>query len=231
MIKIIASTFLFICSMYMLQPLAAQTSSHQQKEAQALLEQAKTQMSAENYTAANRSFRQMLELNTVLPTEMCYFFANTLYMIGQYENSLRFLEKYQGLAGKGGEYFRESEELQGLLMKEMERIRACNHCDLRGYVVETCYVCQGKGDIVQRCHKCFGREKIKCETCSGEGVVIEKDHFGQKNYHSCTVCQGKGVQLCPVCEGKGSLSSDCRSCGGSGQLPTEQLCSHPDTPQ
>lgn len=231
MIKYIIYTLLCICCLSLVQPVAAQNARSEKKEMQDLLDQAKRQMSAEDYVAANRSFRKMLELNAVLPTEMCYYFANTLYMLGQYENSLRFVEKYQSLAGSGGDYFRESEELQGLLKKEMEIIRACSYCDHKGYVLEECIYCEGEGELVQNCKKCFGREKIKCENCKGEGVVIQKNSFGQKTYQSCTVCDNTGIQLCPLCEGKGQLSSPCRHCGGSGEQAGTQLCSHPATPQ
>lgn len=231
MIKYIYYILLCVCSLQMLQPVSAQDSRNEKKEMLVLLDQAKQQMSAEDYVAANRSFRKMLDMNTVLPTEMCYYFANTLYMLGQYENSLRFVEKYQSLAGKGGEYFRDSERLMDLLRKEMETIRACAQCDLKGYVLEECHYCEGQGQMVQNCRKCFGREKIKCESCQGEGVVIRKNSFGQKTYQSCTVCDNTGIQLCPLCEGKGKLSSDCRYCGGDGKLPGTQLCSHSHTPQ
>lgn len=231
MIRYFIYTLLFICSLSLAQPVSAQTSRNERKEMQELLDQAKRQMSAEDYVAANRSFRKMLELNAVLPTDMCYYFANTLYMLGQYENSLRFVEKYQSLAGSGGEYFRESEELQEMLKQKMETIRACSHCDLKGYVLEECSYCEGEGQVVQNCRKCFGREKIKCESCEGEGVVIQKNSFGQKTYQSCTACDNTGIQLCPLCEGKGKLSSNCRHCGGDGKQPGTQVCSHPATPQ
>lgn len=228
--KYIRISLLFFCCIYLLQPLVAQTAQSEHQEVQVLMEQAKKQMAAEDYEAANRSFRKMLETNAVLPTDMCFYFATTLYMIGQYENSLRFVEKYERLAGSGGEYFRETAELKLLLGEEMETIKACNHCDLKGYVLETCHECEGKGELFQSCRKCFGRVKIKCETCSGEGVKIEKDHFGQKHYQSCPTCEGEGIQICPLCKGKGSLSSKCRSCGGSGQRQTVKLCSHPPHP-
>lgn len=231
MIKYFFFTLLCICCLSMVQPVSAQTSNNERKEMQQLLDQARRQMSAEDYGAANRSFRKMLELNAVLPTEMCYYFANTLYMLGQYENSLRFVEKYQSLAGRAGEYFRESEELKDMLKTEMETIRACGLCDHKGYVLEECHYCEGEGQMVQSCKKCFGREKIKCEVCKGEGVVIQANSFGQKTYHSCTVCENTGIQICPLCEGEGKLSSDCRNCGGDGKLPGTQLCSHPAAPQ
>lgn len=231
MIRYIFFTLLCISCLSLVQPVSAQSARSERKEMQDLLNQAKRQMSAEDYVAANRSFRKMLEIDAVLPTEMCYFFANTLYMLGQYENSLRFLEKYHSLAGSGGDYYRESLELQELLKEEMETIRACSYCDHKGYVLVECHYCEGAGEMVQSCRKCFGREKIKCESCEGEGVVIQKNSFGQKTYQSCTVCDNTGIQICPQCKGEGKLSSTCRHCIGSGKLPGTQLCTHPTASQ
>lgn len=201
--------------------------SKAQNEARELLETARKQMAAQDFQAANRSFHQMLELNTVLPTEMCYFFSSTLYMLGQYDNSLRFAEKYESLAGSGGEYFQESQELKGLLKEELKKVRACQLCDSQGYVLEDCRYCEGEGQLVQSCPKCFGHQRIKCETCKGEGVVIQKNKFGQNNYLSCTICEGSGIQKCPQCEGKGVREHNCRYCNGSGRIRTNHLCQHP----
>ena len=73
---------LFLC---MAEPGVAQTTgSKNKKDVIELLDKAKEQMAAEDYVAANKSFREMLELKAVLPSEMCYFFANTLYHLKQY---------------------------------------------------------------------------------------------------------------------------------------------------
>ena len=199
----------------------------QQKKATLLLSQAKEQMARQDYQAANSSFREMLELKTVLPTEMCYYFASTLFMLGQYENSLRFTEKYLSLAGAGGEFYKDSKELKTLLEEKMATIRDCSQCDSRGYVLEACPNCEQKGQLTKSCTRCYGREKVKCVGCEGEGVVIEKSHFSQPTYHTCQKCQGSGIQTCPQCKGAGKTLQDCRYCQGSGQIPTAKLCEHP----
>lgn len=198
----------------------------QQQKAALLLKQAKEQMALQDYQAANGSFREMLALKTVLPTEMCYYFASTLYKLGQYENSLRFTDKYLELAGAGGAFFKESKDLKALLLDKMETIRACAQCDAKGYVLEACPNCEQQGQLTKSCSRCYGREKIKCLSCEGEGVVIEKNHFGQRTYNPCQRCEGNGVQLCPQCEGAGVMAQDCLYCQGSGQVPTARLCEH-----
>lgn len=199
----------------------------QQKKATDLLSLAKEQMAREDYQAANGSFREMLKLKTVLPTEMCYYFASTLYMLGQYENSLRFTEKYLTLAGAGGEFYKDSQTLKGLLDEKMAVIRTCSLCDSKGYVLESCPNCDEKGQLTKSCTRCYGRVQVKCTACEGEGVVIEKNHFGQQTYHTCQRCEGAGIQQCPQCNGTGQTEQDCRFCQGSGFIATTVLCEHP----
>ena len=197
-----------------------------QKEATELLAQAKQQMGQQNYVAANKSFRQMLALNIPLPTDMCFFFAGTLFHLGQYENSLQFVEKYRSLAGPGGEFYHESGELKEQLEGKMTIIRECLHCDSHGYVLEACAFCEGKGNFEQNCSRCFGRKKVHCASCSGEGIQIEDDLFGQKKYQTCKNCNGSGIRNCTFCQGEGKMVSKCEECRGQGQLPTSQLCRH-----
>lgn len=199
----------------------------QQTKATALLSQAKEQMAKQDYQAANGSFREMLALKTVLPTEMCYYFASTLYMLGQYDNSLRFTEKYLELAGAGGEFYKESRELKALLQKKMTTIRDCARCDTKGYVLEACPNCEESGQLSKSCTRCYGRKQVKCVSCEGQGVVIQKNHFDQQTYHTCQRCEGKGIQECPTCKGGGQTVQDCRYCLGSGLIPTTRLCKHP----
>lgn len=197
------------------------------KDAMELLVKAKEQMAVEDYHAANKSFREMLELNTALPTEMCYFFANTLYQLKQFDNSLRFVEKYESLAGAGGDYYQENLQLKKLLKEEMETVRECNYCDSQGYVLEECSYCNGEGTSRQSCKKCLGHKEIKCKNCSGEGVAIGKNHFGQNTYQTCQVCGGNGIQPCAHCDGKGFEDQNCQHCSGKGKIRTTQLCTHP----
>lgn len=199
----------------------------QQAKATALLTKAKEQMAQQEYQAANGSFREMLALKTVLPTEMCYYFASTLFMLGQYDNSLRFTEKYMELAGSGGEFYKESRELKALLQDKMATIRNCSHCDTKGYELEACLNCEQSGQLSKSCTRCYGRKQVKCISCEGEGVVIEKNHFEQQTYHTCQRCEGKGIQECPTCKGRGQAVLDCRYCQGSGRTPTTRLCKHP----
>ena len=104
-----------------------------------LMNKAKAEMKAEDYTAANKTFRKALATCKILPTDLSYLFAETLYVVHQYQNSLNFVEKYLGLAGQGGNYYDKAIELKGLLNAEFEKIKNCDYCNLSGYRYTTCY--------------------------------------------------------------------------------------------
>lgn len=195
-------------------------------EAHALLEQAKNKMEEGYYKQANLIFRRMLKLNTVLPTEMSYLFAETLYKVGQYENSMNFLKRYQDLTDRSGDYYLLSLDLEKELMLKLQEIRHCSLCDQHGYRLAPCETCQQTGKTEQTCHLCRGNGIIACPVCAGVGVNISYDQFNNKQYRSCERCQSKGLVTCHVCHGDKIILSPCPQCEGKGALATQQLCDH-----
>ena len=88
------------------------------------------EMNSGQYAEANVTFRKMLASKKVLPTNMSYFFAETLYMIKQFHNSENFVNKYLKLAGKGGDYYDQAVGLQKLLEDKKTEIRNTNWLSL-----------------------------------------------------------------------------------------------------
>ena len=68
-------------------------------EMQQALNYAKGLMADEDYEGANRTFRQLLKSGEVLPDDLAYLFSETLFMLGQYQNSRNFLNKYLEVTG------------------------------------------------------------------------------------------------------------------------------------
>jgi hypothetical protein len=191
-----------------------------------LLVLAKNQMQDGKYVAASFTFRKMLETNEVLPTEMAYYFAETLYMTGQYQNSKNFLEKYTDLTGGSGDFYKQSLELEKLLAAKTMEIEACNLCDNHGYRLHTCPNCQGEKIISQTCAYCKGQGISICTACEGGGVIISENVFGENEYKTCTQCNNKGFVPCPICLGVKKTIADCRQCHGNGSIATKDICDH-----
>jgi len=191
-----------------------------------LMNQAKKEMQADNYDAANKIFRKALSTHKILPTDLSYLFAETLYVIHQYQNSLNFVDKYIDLAGQGGNYYDKAIELKALLNAEFNKIKECAFCNLSGYRYIPCDNCKALGVTTETCYNCKGSGATVCPKCMGEGVYITFNSFSGKQYHSCDICEGKGYIICSICEGNKILSGTCSVCLGTKQKVSAILCDH-----
>lgn len=195
-------------------------------EVKELVEKAKLQMSQEDYEGANATFRQALATKKVLPTDMSYFFAKTLFIIHQNQNALNFVDKYIQLAGQGGDYYDEAINLKNLINRSFEEIKNCSYCNLSGYRYVSCDNCNALGYTTDICYNCRGNSPIMCKKCIGRGVIITTTAFGEHIYDSCDKCNSKGYVECPVCHGEEVLSGRCNVCLGSGKKVSKSICNH-----
>lgn len=183
-------------------------------------------MDVEDYTSANTIFRNILATEKILPNNLSYHFALTLYHIKQYRNSSNFIEKYLKLTGKAGDFYSQSLQLEQLLEQAFIEITQCELCDINGYQFITCSFCQGEKNIIEACSKCRAIGIISCQKCKGEGVVITTDAFGENKYQTCDRCSGKGLHTCDLCEGKKQLNLVCNICLGTGKESSKLICTH-----
>ena len=200
-------------------------------EGSRLMNGAISEMEKGNYEKANVFFRQIIEKSLPIPPEMPYFFAKTLFEIGQYDNSQNFLNKYIEINGTRGENYANARELQKHLAKPLQAIKDCQLCDKRGYRIEICPTCTGKKQIEQSCLYCRGKGIVGCNRCMGKGLVTVRNIFNIVEYHECDKCSGQGKHTCPKCEGNLKEFSECRTCQGVGTLSTENLCNHQPQPR
>lgn len=193
-----------------------------------LMNKAKDEMKAENYIGANKTFRKALATRKILHTDLSYLFAETLYVIHQYQNSLNFVDKYIDLAGQGGDFYEKAIELKELLHSEFDKIKECEYCNLSGYRYVVCDNCGGIGQTTETCYNCKGNGATICPKCMGEGVYITFNSFSGKQYHACDICDGKGYSTCSICNGDKILSGICSVCLGTKQKVSSILCDHID---
>ncbi len=191
-----------------------------------LFTEAKEQMQAGDYQAANVSFRKMLATGVTLPEEMCYFFAQTLFNVEQFQNAKEFAHKYIKLAGSTGEHYQASLDLLQKLESKLVSAKTCAKCDAFGYTLMHCERCGGEGEYVKTCHFCEGNNELHCSKCNGDGVLITLDAVGERFYNSCKKCGGKGYHPCTYCEGTGKLTQQCEQCFGIGKRTSNELCDH-----
>jgi len=178
------------------------------------------------YHEANISFRNALATNKVLPTNLSYYFAETLYLIRQYQNSKNFVDKYLSLAGYGGDFYEEAAHLHELIEGEFLKIKECQRCNAFGYRLVPCERCDATGIEVLECPECNGKGNTLCPKCTGTGVVITKDALGQDHYETCDKCGGDGIIVCERCLGAKEITRVCVVCLGTKWRASNILCNH-----
>ena len=195
---------------------------------QTFMKQATEQMNQEDYKGANHTFRQILASGKVIPTDMTFLFAHTLYMVDQFQNSQNFLDKYLRLTGRTGRYYRDALELKHVLEKQIEEILSCSLCNSHGYRLQPCTVCHQTGILSNTCSYCKGVGVTRCEVCDGLGVLVTKNPLGEDHYQTCSNCNGKSQVACKVCSGAKVETTKCTICRGTHFEATEVLCDHKD---
>jgi len=159
---------------------------------------------------------------------LCYHFAETLYGIGQYQNSKNFVDKYFQLTGRTGDNYAEVKMLEEMVNNEMQAIKECDLCNVSGYRLIPCEECVSVGTVKKVCHYCKGYGISVCTKCHGEGVLISANVLGVNEYYTCDRCNGDGKETCLICSGEKMLVVDCPVCNGSLKQPGTELCDHQD---
>jgi tetratricopeptide (TPR) repeat protein len=196
-----------------------------------LFNNAKAEMDKGDYEKANTYFRQIIESNLPISPEMPYYFAVTLYELGQFDNSLNFINRYIQINGRDAEKYDEARELQRRLQEPINAILACEFCNNQGYRIQTCPTCEGKKQISQACDLCRGRGMVGCNRCFGKGLITRRNVFNLVEYHECDKCNGEGKHTCPTCDGLINVISACNTCMGQGVVQTEEICNHQAPPR
>ena len=179
-----------------------------------------------DFETANSIFRNLIDSGLPLPDEMPYYFSETLFELGQYDNSSNFLKKYLELTGFKGENYLGAKELQEKLKINLAEIEACRLCDRRGYRYDTCFTCDGKKQIEQACDYCKSKGIVGCSRCSATGMIKKINVFNIVEFYECERCAGKGRLTCPECEGSGKEISNCKTCAGTGEITSDKICDH-----
>lgn len=196
-----------------------------------LMNSALAEMEKGDFERANAYFRQIIESNLPIPSEMPYFFAETLFQLGQFDNSSSFLEKYLEINGYQGDNYEQAKILQQKLKNHLDEISNCKFCDFRGYRYNGCPTCNGNRILEQSCSFCKAKGVVGCIKCMGKGLVTKKNIFNIIEYHECDKCGGDGRLDCPRCTGSLVEVSDCRTCRGQGRLISEEICNHQAEPR
>lgn len=183
-------------------------------------------MERADYQTANSIFRNLIDSGLPLPEEMPYYFSETLFHLGQYDNSQSFVTKYLELTGFTGQNYEAAARLKEKLKGPIAQIQACELCDRRGYLFENCSTCLGKKQSEQACSYCKAKGVVGCSRCGASGMIKKVNVFNLVDFYECERCAGKGRLACTTCGGSGKEVSACKTCEGSGKTASSTLCTH-----
>jgi tetratricopeptide (TPR) repeat protein len=132
------------------------------------------------YEEANNEFLFVIENMKNLPPKIAYFFGRNSFHLGQYKQSINWLNKYIQLQGTSGPYYEQA-------VSFLDR-------------AERQYIARQKSASTNDLYEaslfdCGGFEKMICPVCKGDGVIIKKNPFG-KSYNTCHYCEGNAYLSC-----------------------------------
>lgn len=138
---------------------------------------------AGNYEAADEKYRYVLKNLKSLPSDLTFHFGRNSYLLGEYSQSVDWLNKYIQLKGTGGQYSEEAvswlKKAEQELLKEREKKST-----------EATVILSKNYDI-----DCGPTGKVTCPVCSGSTVVIKKTYLGD-SYKTCPFCKKLGYLTC-----------------------------------
>lgn len=216
---------LILLSLFILAPLAV-TAQVNLGQTDRWMKGALAAMERSDYQTANSIFRNLIDSGQPLPEEMPYYFSETLFHLGQFDNSQNFVNKYLELTGFNGQNYEYAVRLKEKLKEPLAQIQDCKLCDRRGYRYATCSVCDGNKQIEQACAYCKANGVVGCSRCGASGMLKKVNIFNIVEFFECERCAGKGRLSCPTCGGSGKEVSACKNCEGSGKTPSADLCNH-----
>jgi len=141
-------------------------------------------MDTGEYEDADTQFKTVLKNVEVLPSEICYHFGKNSYLLGEFKQSINWLNKYIELKGTKGKYFEdcveylERSEKAYLIKQESEKSMVLTELS-------------GMNEF-----DCKGKKYIQCPICIGEGVLIEPGKMNNVIYKTCLHCLGEGRITC-----------------------------------
>lgn len=140
-------------------------------------------MDVGEYAAADRKFRYVLQNVKSVPSDLTFFFGKNSYHLGNYRQSIDWLNKYIQLKGTTGQYYAEATEWlrkaeTGLIDERSRESEKTQELLSRNYDID-----------------CGPAGKVSCPVCKGDHVITKKGPFGDQ-YRTCPYCNEHGFLTC-----------------------------------
>lgn len=135
------------------------------------------------YLLADNQFRQLLRSAKSVPSDLVYYFGENSFHLGNFKQSVDWLNKYIQLKGTTGQYSALA----------VERLKSAEEGLMKEKVVES----QQARQVLSQDYNidCGPSGKVTCPVCKGSTVIIKKGYVSD-TYKTCPYCNKLGYLQC-----------------------------------
>lgn len=135
------------------------------------------------YLLADTQFRQLLRSAKSVPSDLVYYFGENSFHLGNFKQSVDWLNKYIQLKGTTGQYSALA----------VERLKSAEEGLMKEKVVES----QQARQVLSQDYNidCGPSGKVTCPVCKGSTVIIKKGYVSD-TYKTCPYCNKLGYLQC-----------------------------------
>jgi len=134
------------------------------------------------YEEANEEFLFVINNKKVLPGSIAYLFGRNSFHLGQYKQSINWLNKYIQIKGTKGQYYEPAVRYLQLAEDEYREIQTRKYQEI-------------ENDLANQEYDCDGLDNMICPVCHGSGVIIKRGYFDNV-YQTCPYSAGEGYLSC-----------------------------------
>ncbi len=135
------------------------------------------------YLLADTQFRQLLRSAKSVPSDLVYYFGENSFHLGNFKQSVDWLNKYIQLKGTTGQFSALA----------VERLKSAEEGLMKEKVVES----QHARQVLSQDYDidCGPTGKVACPVCKGSTVIIKKGYVSD-TYKTCPYCNKLGYLQC-----------------------------------
>lgn len=135
------------------------------------------------YARADEKFRFLLKAYKSIPSDLVFYFGRNSYHLGNFSQSIDWLNKYIQLKGTTGQF---SEQAIDWLKKAESEVLKQRQIQSQ----QAAQVLSRDFDI-----DCGPTGKVTCPVCNGSTVIIKKGYI-ENTYRTCPYCNKHGILEC-----------------------------------
>ena len=135
------------------------------------------------YEQADRKLKTILQSSKSVGSDLTFYFGKNSFFLGNYKQSIDWLNKYIQLKGTTGQFSKEAvdwlRQSETALLKERQ---------VQSQQAATVFSTDYNID-------CGPSGKVTCPVCKGTTVIVKRSYLGE-NYSTCPYCAKNGFLNC-----------------------------------